>query len=377
MPRHRAIRLLIVDDSRFIRTAVRAIVAVDPAIRVVGEARDGADAIALARVLRPDVITMDLEMPEVGGLEAIGAIMAERPIPIIVLSGHSRAGVWTTFEALGRGAVDFLEKPGTLQNMETRGVDRELRAKIRDWAHRPQGLWAAAGGPAGGGRRAGPLPPVAAPPVTGPPVMRPFDEPMPSGCDLVVVAVSTGGPNTVPLLLRGLGGPLRCPMVVAQHMPRMFTSGFAGHLAVATGLEVVEGEDDLALPPGRIVIIAGGGDGEVTRDTGGLRLRQRRAAGPGVHPSADLLFASAARAARQPVAVVLTGIGRDGTAGARAFAALGLPVLVQTPGTAVVWGMPSAVIDAGLATRVLAVEEIGAELARLVGAGMRVPALAR
>jgi len=357
----RRIRLLIVDDSRFIRMALRAIVDEDPDIEVVGEARDGADAIALARVLRPDVITMDLEMPGVDGLEAIQGIMAERPTPIIVLSGHTRTGVWTTFQALGRGAVDFLEKPHTLAAMDTRSIQGELLARIHHWARRPHGAPWGAAVPAPRSAEPEPDAPVQpAPPAAAPSSRSP-------GCDLVVVAVSTGGPNTLPLLLKGMAAPLRCPMVVAQHMPRLFTGGFAEHLAEASGLEVVEGEDGMALGPGRIVVIAGGCDGEVTRGANGLRLRQRRADESGIHPSGDLLFESAARVARLPAAVVLTGIGSDGTAGARHFAARRLAVFAQTPDTAVVWGMPSAVIDAGYATDVLGVEDIGAELARLAG----------
>jgi two-component system, chemotaxis family, protein-glutamate methylesterase/glutaminase len=151
-------------------------------------------------------------------------------------------------------------------------------------------------------------------------------------------------------------------------MPSLFTRGFAEHLSLASGLEAVEGENNMPLLPGRIVILAGDSDGEViTGPGGGLCLRQRRAGLSGVHPSADLLFASAARTARQPAAVVLTGIGRDGTAGARDFASRGLPVLAQNPETAVVWGMPTSVIEAGLATGVFSVEDIGAELIRLAG----------
>ena len=354
----RRIRLLIVDDSRFVRMALRAIVDRDPEIEVVGEARDGADAIALARALRPDVITMDLEMPEMDGLAAIRGIMAERPTPILVLSGHSRAGVFTTFNALDCGAVDFLEKPLALESMDISGLERDLLDKIHHWARRPHGApWGA-------------VAPLSAPPPEGPtspPAAGIAAAPRAKGCDLVVVAVSTGGPNTLPPLLRALGGPLRCPMVVAQHMPGLFTGGFAGHLALASGLEVVEGVDDMPLPPGRIVIIAGGCDGEVVRTAAGLRLRQYEADADGIHPSGDRLFDSAVQAARQPVAVVLTGIGRDGTQGAGAFAAQRFPVLAQTPETAVVWGMPSAVIAAGHASLVLDVEKIGAELARLAG----------
>ena len=374
MPQSRRIRLLIVDDSRFIRMALRAIVDSDPEIEVIGEARDGADAIALARVLRPDVITMDLEMPGVDGLAAIKGIMAERPTPILVLSGHTRAGVWTTFQALGCGAVDFMEKPTSLERMEISGIEREFLDKVHHWARRPHGA------PWGAVRPVPPVPeeppppePESLPPPPPPPPLLADPGLRTSGCDLVVVAVSTGGPNTLPLMLKGMAGPLRCPMVVAQHMPGLFTAGFAEHLAQASGLEVVEGEDALPLTAGRVVIIAGGCDAEVLRGPSGLRLRQRRAGDTGIHPSGDVLFESAAKAARLPAAVVLTGIGSDGTLGARAFAERRLPVFAQIPGTAVVWGMPSAVIDAGYATQVLGVEEIGAELARLSG---RLPPMA-
>ena len=377
-PPHRRIRLLIVDDSRFIRMALRAIADTDPDIEVVGEARNGADAIALARVLRPDIITMDLEMPEVDGLDAIQGIVEERPIPIIVLSGHTKAGVWTTFQALGRGAVDFMEKPPVLENMNTSSIESELLAKIHHWARRPRSLshratarfWAPAQpNPLGEPVLAPPTPAIAAPVPVGSIPLRP------GACDLVVVAVSTGGPNTLPLLLKSMVEPLACPMVIAQHMPRLFTAGLAEHLSRASRLEVLEGEDNLPLLPGRVVVIAGGCDGQIIRDpSGGLRLRQRRAGEGGIHPSADILFESAADTARRPVAVVLTGIGSDGTAGAQAFARKGYPVFAQNPETAVVWGMPASVIEAGHATATLTVEEIGTQLARLSRAGGTFPA---
>ncbi len=356
----RRIRLLIVDDSRFIRMALRAIIALDAEIEVVGEARDGADAIILARVLRPDVITMDLEMPKVDGLSAIKSIMAERPTPILVLSGHTRTGVWTTFQALGCGAVDFLEKPDSLESMETRTIEREFLSKIHYWARRPHGApWGAVMPPSV------PSLPIVTAPAAHVPSFRVSLETPAGACDLVVVAVSTGGPNTMPRLLQAMTAPPRCPIVVAQHMPGLFTSGFAEHLCRSSGFNVVEGEDSLELVPGQVVIIAGGFDGEVVRSGATLRLRQRRAGEDGIHPSGDVLFESAARHARMPVAVVLTGIGRDGTQGARAFFSRQYPVLVQTPASAVVWGMPASVIEAGFASAVLGIEEIGAEICRL------------
>jgi two-component system chemotaxis response regulator CheB len=180
--------------------------------------------------------------------------------------------------------------------------------------------------------------------------------------DLVVVAVSTGGPQTLPLLLDG-ARPFGAPVVVAQHMPERFTHSLAALLRSETGVPVVEGEHRMRLAPGEVVIVPGGRDAAVVAAAAGyeLRLTMSDAA---VHPSADLLFETAAMAGRHPGGVILTGMGSDGVRGAAALRRRRLPVLVQDPASCVVDGMPRAAIEAGVATGILPPREIGETLAR-------------
>jgi two-component system chemotaxis response regulator CheB len=345
------IRLLVADDSGFMRIAVRKMVADDPEIQVVGEARNGALAVSLARALKPDVITMDVEMPELDGVSATRMIMAERPTPVIMLSSLTQAGARVTLEALEAGAVDFISKSSSFVQLDIVQVDRELREKIRYWGRRPlrPGMtWT------------GVVEGTPASPMAPPPPLRVGK--VPRSMDLVVVGVSTGGPKTFPLLLKACGR-LRCPMVVAQHMPPCYTASFAEHLKQETGLDVSEGEDGMVLSPGRVAIIPGGKDGVIGYGIGGHKLLNIRVVRDApIHPNADVLFESALRISESPVAVVLTGMGNDGARGSRGFSDRGLPVLVQTPASCIVGGMPQSVIDNGLASAVLSIAEIGAKL---------------
>jgi two-component system chemotaxis response regulator CheB len=185
----------------------------------------------------------------------------------------------------------------------------------------------------------------------------------PRACvDLVVVAVSTGGPQTLPLLLDP-ARPFGAPTVIAQHMPERFTASLASLLRAETGLRVVEGEHRMKLAPGDVIIAPGGRDAVVAAVPGGYELRLTTS-DAAVHPCADLLFETAAMIGRQPVAVVLTGMGSDGARGAAAFRRRQLPVLVQDPKSSIVDGMPGAAIAAGAATEILSPQQIGERLAR-------------
>lgn len=340
------IHVLVVDDSGFMRIALRKIIEADGDIRVVGEARDGEEALALVRTLQPDIVTMDIEMPRMDGLAATAAIgdLAHPRPTVIMVSNRTQEGAEATVRALSLGAADFVSKSTSFVGTDLGRIDIDLRPKIRFWAE----------------RRVHNKPPVSAKSHT--PERRKNPRPT-TPIDLIVVAVSTGGPQVLPTLLAAMG-PVPPPIAIAQHMPELFTRSLAEFLATQTGLQVREATSRMALEPRSVTILQGGRDAVVAPMRGnGFELRTA-VADSTVHPSANLLFKSAAMVARHPVAVILTGMGEDGTEGGRHFQQRGLPVLVQKPETCVVWGMPSAAIKAGIATEILDVEAIGRTLSR-------------
>jgi two-component system chemotaxis response regulator CheB len=324
-------RVLVVDDSGFMRLALRRIIEADGDLRVVGEAADGETAIALVQRLRPDLVAMDVEMPGLDGIAATERIMAlPDPPAVLMVSHHTRDGSEAALAALGKGAVDYLWKGSAVAGLDLGQIDRELRGRLRHWAAQRQ-----------------PVPHRLVRPVP-PPSARAG-----GGCDLVLVGASTGGPDAVTALLSaalaGAGGPLGVPLLIAQHMPADLGPDFCRHLARRSGQKVELGERGMVLRPGMVVALPGGTDGHLVRLAGQPGFSLRLADGGGaVHPSVDLLFQSAALVARRALGVVLTGMGRDGEAGARAMVERGMPILAQSPESCVVAGMPGAVIEAGL-----------------------------
>ena len=355
----RPIRLLIVDDSGFMRMAVRKMVDVDTEIQVVGEARNGLAAIEMVRDLKPDVITMDIEMPDMDGLTATRKIMAERPTPIIMLSSLTQKGAQVTVEALSAGAVDFISKSSSFVQLDIVQIDKELREKIRYWGRRGSDPALISRHRDHSAGLASPASGAGVATITGGKIRV---CPRPKSIDMVVVGVSTGGPRMFPEMLKACG-KLACPMVVAQHMPEFYTASFASHLQQETGLNVREGQDGSTLAPGDVIIIPGGKDGVLGHGIGGKKVFNVKChADAPIHPNADVLFESALRVCASPLAVLLTGMGSDGTRGAVHFAEGGMPVMVQTPESCVVGGMPQSAIDAGAVSHVLSLSEIGAKL---------------
>ena len=336
------IRVLVVDDLAFMRIAIRRMIEADKDMKVVGEARNGTEAVTLARELTPDVITMDIEMPDMNGLEATTAIMesVSPPPAIVMVSATTQLGAADTLEALRRGAVDFVSKSSVFTSTDLAHIENELRPILRAWAGRPR----------------------TPPPVIsrGPP---PSVQPRPA--DLIVIGASTGGPQALTVLLRAVG-KIQVPIVIAQHMPRFFTASMAAMLSADTGLEVREAVSRELLAPGSVTIIAGGEHGTIERGIAGFRLHLTEAT-EGPAPSIDRLLSSAALRATSPLAVLLTGMGRDGCDGALALHRRGATVLVQEPAECVVAGIPSAAIEAGVASAVLPLIDLGAWIASAAG----------
>jgi len=340
------IRLLVVDDSNFVRVALRKMLEPASDIVVVGEARNGAEALRLSRRLKPHVVAMDLNMPVMDGIEAVQAIAREKGPPCIMVSNETSQGAASTIRALESGAVDFVCKNTSFVTFDAESIGRQLTDKVRHW-----GRW-----------RMTALGEIAPPPPLPKPVAAPRPAARGPRPDLVVVGVSTGGPVALVELLGALG-PLPCPLVVAQHMPASFTAGFAASLARTLKRPVTEGGDGGLLEPGVVTILRGGGDwGVRRRANGGFILRTLADSGEIHHPSANALFRSAGHEAVSPVAVLLTGMGEDGTTGAAEFAARRHPVLVQDPASCAVGGMPNAAIRAGVATDVLSIAAIARKL---------------
>jgi two-component system chemotaxis response regulator CheB len=338
------IRVLVVDDLAFMRIAIRRMIDGEADMQVVGEARTGAEAVAMARALRPDVITMDVEMPDMDGLEATSAIMAEASPPpsIVMVSATTQSGAATTLDALRRGAVDFVSKSSIFAATDLAHIENELRRIVRAWAT----------------RRGAPVPVL--------PRQNPPSAPQ-AAPDVIVVGSSTGGPQALGVLLGAMGrvGP---PVVIGQHMPRYFTASLAEMLSADTKQSVREAAPHEVLLGGTIYMLPGGQHGTLVRGLAGFRLALTEAT-DGISPSVDRLFKSAAETAAAPLAVLLTGMGSDGRAGAVALRARGAGVLVQAPAECVVAGMPESTIAAGAASAVLPLLDIAAWIGAACGAG--------
>ncbi len=339
------IRVLVADDSAFVRMALRQILERTEQIVVVAELADATALVAATLELAPDVVLLDAVMP--GAELATHELGRAALCPVIGIGAGTPEDAKAAIRLLQRGAADLVTRDSVLVALDVATLDRELVAKVEYWAQH------------GAIRAVGSRPSSLPPPMSA-------NRAEPPRADLVVVGASTGGPRVLLELLRS-AGPIGCPMVIAQHMPAYFTAGLAEHLARETGLSVVEGSPGLELTPGLVVVAPGGRDSAIGEARGALVLRVTQPTEVLVHPSVDVLFLSAARHSRRPLAAVLTGMGDDGMAGAHRFAERKLPVLVQEPESCAVDGMPCSVIDAGLATEVLGISRLGKRVAEWAG----------
>jgi len=347
------IRILIADDSVVARQAVTEALADDPQFEIVGTARNGRIAIEKLTQVKPDVIILDVEMPEMDGLAALTEIRKLTPyLPVIMLSAFTTRGAEVTVEALARGASDYVTKPKT---DDLPSAIAELRAELT-----PRIVQLCVLGEKRRRRQlTGPAVAPSAPLLRG---KRP---------EVVAVGSSTGGPNALRELLVGLGPGFPLPVVIVQHMPPMFTRLLAERLSIESGLKVVEATSGEALVPGTVYLAPGDYHMMVARAKEGLAvLLHQGAEVNSCRPSVDVLFRSVAETCGEAsLAVVMTGMGSDGLAGcARLHAAHGR-VLVQDESTSVVWGMPGLVAQAGLADRVVPLDDMAAEVRRIAGCG--------
>jgi len=338
MSAKRRTRVLVVDDSAFVRKAVTRMLGAVEDIEVVGTAGDGEAGLEKARELRPDVVTLDIKMPKLGGLETLERLMTERPVAVLLLSSLTQEGAEVTLRGLDLGAMDFVDK-SSVEPMSMLSLGEELVAKVR----------------ALGGARVRPRRQARA--------RKPASRDA-GGTELVVIAASTGGPAALQTLISGLPAGLKAAVLVVQHIPRGFTRSLADRLDARSTIPVREAADGEPVEPGRVLISPAGIHTRLRRRGPRVRVVLDEEPRDALHrPSADVLMASAATAfGPRALGVVLTGMGADGTEGLRAIQAAGGHTLAESEDTCVIYGMPKAAVAAGVVTRVAPIDRMAEEI---------------
>jgi len=374
------IGVLIVDDSPFMRLTLQKILSQDPGIKVLDTARDGREGISKLQALRPQVVTMDVEMPVMNGLQALEEIMRWQPTPVIILSSVTTEGAKATLKALDLGAFDVVAKPSGSPGADLQALSRDLVDKVK----------AASGvNPARLGRKYVPLGSAVQPAVSSVTkgvtssgmVAQPIGKaPRFNGTgklallpkhavEIVAIGTSTGGPSALQAVLPALPANFPVPVLVAQHMPPGFTGPLAQRLNGLCPLNVREGIHGEVLKAGTVYVAPAGKQLQVQRMAGQLTLHiGDEAPIPTLyHPSVDVMFLSLAKAVGKGVlGVVMTGMGNDGTKGMKEVKALQGFAIAESEETCVVYGMPRSLVDAGLADRVVPLGEIGRTIVECV-----------
>ncbi|MBU1247931.1 MAG: chemotaxis response regulator protein-glutamate methylesterase [Proteobacteria bacterium] len=356
------IKVLVVDDSAFMRKAIATMLEKDPQIQVVGSAKNGQEGLEMIKQFNPDVVTLDIEMPIMDGLTALRHIMMESPRPVLMVSSLTTEGAESTLKAMELGAVDFIPKQLSKVSLDIVKIESNLIEKVKAIATRkirPLSLTR-------------PVPislprPVYQRPAAGTPLSDRASLSAPRARvthDVVAIGVSTGGPPAVQKILSALPKEFPASIVIAQHMPAAFTGPFAARLDGVSQLTVKEAENGDRLRAGHVYVAPGGKH---------MRLEQKithveivitpEPAAALYKPSADVLVGSVANAVgKRGLSVILTGMGADGMLGVRDLKAKGGMALAQSDASCVVYGMPKAIVDEGLADKVVDIDDMAASI---------------
>lgn len=358
----RPINVIVIDDSAFMRKALSSMLESDPDIKVVGVARDGKEGLEKIARLRPDVVTLDVEMPGMDGLSALRVIMREHPLPVLMVSSLTTEGAQATMDALDLGAVDFISKEMSFVSVGILQIRDELVSKVREIAtsryirlrfetlrQRQQPL-AAAVRPA--------IAPVGAPA---------------SGLSAVAVGISTGGPLALLEMIPRLPAEFPLPIVVVQHMPPHFTNTMSQRLNAVSAVAVKEAESGDRLAAGSVYVAPGGRHMTFERDRDDLVVVVSEEPRTTLYrPSADVMMLSLASVSPRPlVGLIMTGMGKDGLNGLRSIKHRGGVVIAQDEASCVVYGMPRAAVDDGIADAILALDQIPSALMGLAQRALR------
>ncbi len=352
-------KVLVVDDSLFMRNMITRCVEEDSQLQVAGTARNGAEAVLMAKNLKPDVITMDIEMPVMNGLEALDRIMTECPTPVVMLSSLTQEGARETVRALQMGAVDFIPKPSGASNLDLSEVKEEMLTKIKIAAlTSPQVLKMIRRRP-----REDREFPVQEKPPAGPGV------PGESLKQIVAIGTSTGGPRALDAVIGSLPADFPYPVLVVQHMPSKFTKSLADRLDARSQVQVVEAAEGEAIRGGTVYIAPGGFHMTAVLENGTYRIRlHQEDPRKGHRPSVDVLFESVSRLSElRRHFVLMTGMGSDGARGMLLAKESGAATTIaESAESCIVFGMPRAAIELGCVDHVVPLESISKQIAEAV-----------
>ncbi|MEN2994874.1 MAG: chemotaxis response regulator protein-glutamate methylesterase [Thermodesulfovibrio sp.] len=350
------IKVLVVDDSAFMRKAITAMLQEDPEIKVIGTAKDGVEAVQMVQELKPDIVTMDVEMPRMDGITALKEIMNKSPVPVIMVSSLTTEGAKVTLEALELGAVDFIPKNLSELSVNIVKIKEMLIEKIKTIAKR--GI------------------------VKRKPTARNLETKIETSkieipktrvsterkVGIVAIGTSTGGPKALQEIIPKLPKDFPVPVVIAQHMPPNFTKPFAERLDQLSQLSVKEAEEGEVIKPGFVYIAPGRGHMRIKRKGINTFVSISEDKEEFIYrPSVDLLMLSVAECyPGRSLGVILTGMGNDGAKGCKKIKETGGRVFAQNEESCVVYGMPRAVIEAGIADKVIPLEEMAGEIINAV-----------
>jgi two-component system, chemotaxis family, protein-glutamate methylesterase/glutaminase len=366
------VRVMVVDDSVVVRGLVSRWIEAEPDLAIAASLRTGRDAVNQLERADPDVVVLDVDMPDLDGISALPLLLEKKPDLIVIMASTlTRRNAEISLKALWLGAADYIPKPESSRVTTSQAFRRDLIEKIRQLGARRKRRKADARVQAPAAARSGVLRLPVREPVLAEIRLRPFATTSPR---VLLIGSSTGGPQPVTALVGSLGGMLsQVPVLITQHMPPTFTTIFAEHLARASGRPTREAEDGEPINAGRIYVAPGGRHMRVERRNGTAVIALDD--GPAVNfckPAVDPLFASAADIwGIWILAVVLTGMGSDGARGAADVVAAGGSLIAQDEATSVVWGMPGTVAQAGLCSAVLPLDEIAPKIVRMFAGDRR------
>ncbi len=342
------VKVLVVDDSAFMRKAISGMLEKDPMIEVVGTARDGQEALEKIKTLDPDVVTLDIEMPKMDGLTALRHIMMECPRPVIMVSSLTQEGADATFKALELGAVDYIPKQLSKVSLEIVKIEKELQEKVKSVAKKKGKLKVK--------RKKTLEKSVDTVQFKGKVQKR----------DLVGIGVSTGGPMAVQQVLTKLPADFPAPILIAQHMPEAFTGPFAKRLDEICKISVKEAENGEVVKVGVAYVARGGHHLRMVQKVSRIELEVSKEPKDALYkPSVnELMHSIAAGVGKRGLGVILTGMGNDGLKGIEALKKRGGRAIAQSEKTCVVYGMPRAIVEANLADEVVDIEDMAEAIIR-------------